>query len=135
MTLYTSDNMNQKRCLNGLMWSMVAAAFLAVFARVYNHFGHGITSIYMSYVFAIPMLLGGAVYLIMVFLPKRLKIRRISFNVYNAGIATLVSASIIKGICEIAGADSEYIKYFWLTGAILCIAAAAIYIIQIVIRR
>ncbi|WP_430839434.1 hypothetical protein [Clostridium nigeriense] len=41
---------------------------------------------------------------------------RISFNIYNSGIAALTVGSLLHGILEIAGTSSEYIMYYSILG-------------------
>jgi prolipoprotein diacylglyceryltransferase len=57
-------------------------------------------------------LIGGALFyfIIYVFTNKisKFKCYRLFFNIYNSGIATLTFGSFIKGILELAGADSIY---------------------------
>ena len=60
---------------------------------------------------------------------------RVASNIYNSGIATLTVGSTINGVCEIAGATSVYINYFYFIGALFAITGMIIYVVGLVIRK
>ena len=70
----------------------------------------------MSLAFLYPLILGGIVYSIMFFVNW---FDKVSYNAYNAGVATITMASILLGVNEIAGADTIYYKYFYIVAFIL----------------
>lgn len=114
--MYTLDT--KKTLKKSIIVYIFITIFCIIFNYIYSIFGHGIKSIYMMYSFIIPLILGVVVFLI---LYKINLYNRISFNLYNAGIATLIIGSILKGIFSIAGTDINYYIYYFITGIILII--------------
>lgn len=55
---------------------------------------------------------------------------RILFNLYNAGIATLTGGSILRGIIDIAGADTTYPVYYFLVGTVIVASGGHMYFYQ-----
>lgn len=78
----------------------------------------------MRFMFLIP-LFGGALPSLII----KSDIPRISFNLWNAGIATLVFGCLVRGIINISGRFTEYDMIYWVIGGILIISAI-IYIIK-----
>lgn len=105
-------------CRRSLPW-LGAAAFCAVFSTVYNQYGHGVHSFFMSFLFLWP-LTGAAWYLL---LPSLFGLHpgRFSVNVMNAGIAAAAAGSLLRGIFEIAGTSSPFVPLFFWVGALLCL--------------
>ena len=95
-----------------------ASIFTLIFAKVYAIFSHGVYSKYMDLMFFYPLIGGAFVYLlILIFMSDIIyKKNRISFNIYNSGIAILTMGSLLHGILEIAGTSSEYIIYYSIIG-------------------
>jgi len=95
-------------------------SFVAIIVNnVYALFGHGVTSAAMIWMFLYP-LLGGTLVMLLIELivPSAVKAPgfRLAFNLYNSGIATLTVASFLRGILEIAGADSPFTLPFYIVG-------------------
>ena len=108
----TSGTKIHRRRLYKVAVAYTLAALLAfVVSRVYNLFGHGITSPFMDWVFLFP-LVGGAVMFgaAALFAPGLAARRgwRPGFNLYSAGIATMAVGSLLRGIFDIAGTASAY---------------------------
>ena len=70
----------------------------------------------MSLAFLYPLILGVGVYVGLFFINW---FDKVSYNAYNAGVATITMASILLGVNEIAGADTIYYNYFYLVAFIL----------------
>jgi len=83
---------------------------------VYNHFGHGVYSPFMTWLFLFPLLFGTAVYMIlfMTGIPRRPSSAAIA--VYGSGIAAVTTGSALTGVFEIAGTSSPYLPVYWITG-------------------
>lgn len=92
---------------------VLTTLFCIVFNYIYSLFSHGVSSPYMSYAFVFSLVLGVAGFT--VFGQLNLD-HQIAFNLYNAGIATLTVGSILRGILDIAGANSTYPVYYFITG-------------------
>ncbi|MBV6449425.1 MAG: hypothetical protein MHPDNHAH_00135 [Anaerolineales bacterium] len=106
---------------------LFATLFCIALNYVYSLFGHGVSSPFMSYAFVFSLVLGVVGFLLL----DRLNLNnRVAFNLYNAGIATLTVGSILRGIIDIAGADTVYPVYYFYVGAILVVAGALTYFYQ-----
>lgn len=92
-----------------------ATVFCLVFSLIYNHFGHGVTSFFMTGLCLWPLL--GFIFS---FLFRFLKNPpgRFSENSINAGIGTLGIASLLKGIFDIAGTASSYVWWIFAIGVL-----------------
>ena len=86
------------------------------FNYIYSLFSHGVSSPFMSYAFVFSLVLGVVGFTVF----GRLNLdNRIAYNLYNAGIATLTVGSILRGIIDIAGADTTYPVYYFFVGTLL----------------
>jgi hypothetical protein len=87
----------------------------AVVNWIYGRYGHGVHSVYMTFMFGYPLLGGTAVYLLWA-LPKAWLPGRFAVNIYNSGIAALTVGSALSGIFDIAGTSSPYQPVFMIAG-------------------
>ena len=94
---------------------------------IYSLFGHGVSSPYMSYAFVFSLVLGIVGFIVFGWLNLE---NRIAFNLYNAGIATLTVGSILRGIIDIAGADTTYPVFYFLVGTVLVAIGGLMYFYQ-----
>ncbi|MCB8975864.1 MAG: hypothetical protein H6657_00355 [Ardenticatenaceae bacterium] len=101
--------------------------FCIVFNTVYSLFGHGVTSPFMSYAYAFSLVLGVGGFILVGQLHLE---NRVAFNLYNAGIATLTVGSLLRGIIDIAGADTIYPVYYFVVGAGLAVVGGLLYVFQ-----
>lgn len=129
-------------------------AFCGIFSIIYNHFSHGIHSVWMSGLAAWPFILGlvPAVLLNRILFPagesqtgdpERKSSGRASEegqgedgeqpapppveilkDVYRFGIAAVTAASCLKGVLEIAGTDSVYPDLLFYAGLAMLIVGA-----------
>lgn len=114
-----TGNEAEKKSFYGMIFGTL---FCILFSSVYNRFGHGIISIYMNGMFFIPLLLGGIPYGIDLFFIKKWGKVKGAMYAYNLGVLTWTMGSMLKGIFQIAGTTSSYVRIYWLMGAILIIA-------------
>ena len=97
-------------------------AFCILFEVVYAHFGHGVCSSYMTFMFLYPCV-GGAALFGLFNLARRHPFPRFSYNAYNSGIATLTVGSSLHGVFDIAGTASSFVPiFFWLGAAFIAVA-------------
>jgi hypothetical protein len=90
--------------------------FCIALSYIYSLFSHGVSSPFMGYAFAFSLVLGVVGFAVF----GRLNLHnRAAFNLYNAGIATLTVGSILRGIIDIAGADTTYPIYYFFVGTVL----------------
>ena len=83
-----------------------------VFSSIYNLFSHGVHSIYMTYAFVIPLLLG---------IIPNLKVK--TNKLYNASVITLIVYSLLKGFLEIYGTTNNLISIYLYISIILLIVS------------
>lgn len=101
--------------------------FCIAFNYIYSLFGHGVSSPFMSYAFVFSLVLGVGGFIAL----GRLNVEnRIAFNLYNAGIATLTIGSLLRGIIDIAGADTIYPVYYFVVGTVLVAVGGLMYFYQ-----
>ena len=104
-----------------LIYALVSA-FLVFFNAVYSLYGHGVHSASMTLMFLYP-LIGGVLgfALLWLFCPAAETVRRfrLLYNLYNAGVATLIIGSMIKGVLDIAGTASPYTAVYFIIGWLL----------------
>lgn len=106
---------------------LFATVFCIGFNAVYALFGHGVSSPFMTYAFVITLVLGVAGFLAL----GRLKLAdRLAFNLYNAGVVTLTVGSLLRGVMDIAGADTNYPVYYFIIGALLLASGGLRYLYQ-----
>lgn len=106
-------------------------AFCILFNYVYSLYAHGVSSYSMTYMFLFPLLGGTFVFGGCYLLKNRVKgLSRLSFNLYNSGIAWLTVGSCVKGVVEIAGYGSDYIKVFFVIGLFFVFLGLSAYTMQ-----
>jgi len=121
---------DRKKPAAGCVYAAVAA-FCIFFNYVYSLYSHGVSSYFMTYMFLFPLLGGSLVFLGLYLLQSRVKApSRLSFNLYNTGIAWLTVGSCLKGVMEIAGYGSQYIKFFFVTGFFFLFIGILAYLAQ-----
>jgi len=106
---------------------LVTTLFLIAFNAIYSLFGHGVSSPYMSYAFAFSLVLGVGGFILLGLLKLK---NRIAYNLCNAGIATLTVGSVLRGVIEIAGADTFYPTIYFLVGSLFVVISGLIYLYQ-----
>ncbi len=123
------DDRSNKICKTLLIYTGITA-FCALFSAVYEHFSHGVYSLYMVFLFLIPFaggILPTCAFLFLRPIPCPGPFAR---NVYNWGIATLSVGCCLRGVLEIYGTDSAYIPYYMYSGLALIAASIIIYAIS-----
>lgn len=92
---------------------------LFIFQMIYSLFAHGVSSSYMKYVFLVPLLVGSGVSLLISLLPKE---NKLTSNLRQMGIATVVVGMILHGVFEIYGTAVGMVSvYFYVGFGILAI--------------
>jgi len=106
------------------------ALFCILFAAVYEHFSHQVYSNYMIYTFMFPLFGGALPFAVIFIFGKKHTPGRLSFNLYNSGIAALTVGSILKGVLEIYGTSNGLISVYWFVGFGLAGIGLLIYIAE-----
>ncbi|MFV0351080.1 MAG: hypothetical protein ACK5JF_02050 [Oscillospiraceae bacterium] len=140
MTLYILATENKKKKKSPLKMAAVfleVALFSVLFDNIYALFGHGVRSGAMSFMFLYPLLGGGVVYLLLgLFIPGVTGKRgyRAFYHLYNFGIALLTVKSLLQGIFEMAGTNSNYLIFYtvfgWLFAAAGIITLLAVFTVK-----
>ena len=106
-----------------------AAVFLGVsiltglFGAIYELFSHEVYSYFMIYAFAFPLLLGTLPYLILSLFGGTRYPNALCRNLYHAGIATLTTGSIMRGVLDIYGTTNSLGNIYWFVGVPLLVVA------------
>ena len=108
------------------------SGFLGLFTFIYYLFSHGVTSPYMTFLFAIPLLAGCGSILLKKLLGAG---NTISRNAYPAGIASLVMACMLQAIFDIAGTSSVFVPPLFVVGVGLLIIGIGSYFYPKVRKR
>lgn len=123
-------DMQRKYLIKAVYVYMAASAFCVIFAGVYEHFSHGVYSLYMILAFLYP-LIGGLVLMGVEIVSHGKRIpRRLSFNLYNSGIATLTVGSIFNGALEIYGTTNRLVTVYRIAGRTFLFAGIICYIVE-----
>ena len=130
MTLFTSDI--KKIYYKTIIIYLCASVLTIIFDRVYAIFAHGVSSYAMSLAFLYPLVLGVVFYAIMFFINWY---NKVSYNLYNAAVATITIGSILLGVNEIAGADTPYYVLYYYIAFILFGMSVIFPVVTLIIRK
>lgn len=126
MILYTSDIKESRgRYASTALCYLAVSVLCIVFSLVYEYFSYGEYSVFMRGMFLLPLLGGVLPAAALQLSGKTASVHRLSFNLWNAGIAVLVSGCLVRGIINISGRFTEYDKWYWISGMCMLAAAAA----------
>ena len=114
MILSTSViNPSKKRLKKTVIFYTLITIFFFVFSRIYEAFSFGETSVHMHYLFAVP-LVGG---IILVILLKALPyFSRISLNLWNSAVAIITAGTLFRGIVNLSGRSTTLDQPYWYVG-------------------
>ena len=87
--------------------------FFFIFSCIYEHFSFGETSVYMHYLFGVP-LIGGMVLLIFQKIIPNLS--RLSLNLWNSAVATIATGVLFRGIVNLSGRSTTMDLPYWYVG-------------------
>lgn len=110
-TLVTKTN--NKRFKNTAVVYTLITVFFFIFSRIYEHFSFGETSVYMHWLFGVP-LIGGVVLLIFQKLIPNLS--RLSLNLWNSAVATIAAGVLFRGIVNLPGRSTTLDLPYWYVG-------------------
>ena len=99
--------------------------FILIFGIIYEMFSHGVVSYYMIFAFLIPLIN----FLInTIFINSKIKINKISKNLFSMSIYTFTFLSIIKGVLDIYGTTNNLIFVYLIVGLILLVTSIILFI-------
>lgn len=89
-------------------------AFLFIFSRIYEGLSYGEVSVFMHYMFC-ATLVGGI--LLLGLLQVKPNLSRITYNLWNSGIATITAGCLLRGIINLSGRSTTLDQPYWYVGA------------------
>lgn len=113
-TLVTKTN-NKRFKKTAVVYTLITVFFF-IFSRIYEHFSFGETSVYMHWLFGVP-LIGGVVLLIFQKLIPNLS--RLSLNLWNSAVATIATGVLFRGIVNLSGRSTTLDLPYWYVGLVL----------------
>lgn len=126
----TSDKKRLSPLNKGIKIYLPITVFCFVFFLVYDRFSHGVRSPYMTYLFAWPLVLGLLPSVLLWLFPRIRRQKRISADLYHAGVAAVTVSSMLRGILEIAGTGSDYQQWLMIAGGVLLLGGIIAYILD-----
>ena len=115
--MYTSVNVLKKH----LVFNLAGTLFLVLFGAVYEMFSHGVFSVFMLYAFAVPLVFGVTLYLVLLFLGKYPD--RVFLNLWNSAIAAFSAGCVFQGVLEIYGTTNSLMIVYPIAGCVLAASA------------
>ena len=113
-TLVTKTN-NKRFKKTAVVYTLITVFFF-IFSRIYEHFSFGETSVYMHWLFGVP-LIGGVVLLIFQQLIPNLS--RLSLHLWNSAVATIAAGVLFRGIVNLSGRSTTLDLPYWYVGLVL----------------
>ena len=110
-TLVTKTN-NKRFKKTAVVYTLITVFFF-IFSRIYEHFSFGETSVYMHWLFGVP-LIGGVVLLIFQKIIPNLS--RLSLNLWNSAVATIATGVLFRGIVNLSGRSTTMDLPYWYVG-------------------
>ncbi len=110
----------------------IAAVSCLVFAVIYAQFSHGVHSMFMTWMFVIPLVCGCVAALVQQALGHQCDLR-LPRQLWGLCAATLTVASCLRGIFEIAGTGSPWLFSYVVVG--MCFALASVVCTAFAIRK
>lgn len=117
----TSVTNPSQRFRRSLITYLALTAFLFLFSRIYESLSYGEVSFFMHYLWTVPLAGGSLLLTLMKFRPN---LSRLSYNLWNSGIATLTAGFLLRGIINLSGRSTTLDQPYWLIGA--CFLALAL---------
>lgn len=100
------------------------SVFVLIFGIIYEMFSHGVISYYMIFAFLIPLIN----FLInIIFISGKIKINKLSKNLFSMSIYSFTFLSIIKGVLDIYGTTNNLILIYLIVGLILLVASIILF--------
>ena len=120
-------NLGKKRFKKTVISYTLITIFFFAFSRIYEAFSFGETSVHMHYLFAVPLVGGIILAILLKVLPY---FSRISLNLWNSAIAIITTGTLLRGIVNLSGRSTTLDVPYWYVG----ISFAALAILSIFIK-
>ena len=115
-----SENPNKKRFKKTVISYTLITIFFFAFSRIYEAFSFGETSVHMHYLFAVPLVGGIILAVLLKVLPY---FSRISLNLWNSAIAIITTGTLFRGIVNLSGRSTTLDAPYWYGGISFAILA------------
>jgi len=109
---------------------LLAAAGCLMFGSIYEHFSHGVYSVFMLGACLIPLTLG-ALPLFIIDKKSAVMPGSLLLQLHACGIATLTVGSIFQGVLEIYGTTNSLSVIYLAAGLLIMAVCAVIYIMGV----
>ena len=113
-------NPNKKLFKNTVISYTLITLFFFTFSRIYEAFSFGETSVHMHNLFAVP-LVGGIILAIL--LKSFPYFSRISLNLWNSAVAIVTTGTLFRGIVNLSGRSTTLDSPYWYVGISFAIIA------------
>ncbi|HFI0148520.1 TPA: hypothetical protein ACGO16_001582 [Streptococcus suis] len=115
MTLSTSvTNQTSGRTARTFITYLATTAFLFIFSRIYESLSYGEVSVFMHYMFCVTLIGGGLLLSLLTIKPN---LSRLTFNLWNSGVATITAGFLLRGIINLSGRSTTLDQPYWYVGA------------------
>lgn len=111
-----------KRLKKTLVGYSLLTIFFFAFSRIYESFSFGETSLHMHYLFAVPLVGGIVLALLLKIMPN---LGRLSLNLWNSAVAVLTAGMLFRGIVNLSGRSTTLDQPYWYAGLAFAIVAVA----------
>ena len=93
---------------------LIISIFLLLFSRIYVSLSYGEYSFFMNTLSLVPLIGGGLLVGLLLVQPN---LSRVSFNLWNSGVAVLTVGFLLRGIINLSGRSTTLDWPYWLIGA------------------
>ena len=126
-------NLGKKRFKKTVISYTLITIFFFAFSRIYEAFSFGETSVHMHYLFAVPLVGGIILAILLKVLPY---FSRISLNLWNSAIAIITTGTLFRGIVNLSGRSTTLDAPYWYVGiAFAVLALLSIFINPIRLKK
>ena len=126
-------NPNKKRFKKTVISYTLITIFFFAFSRIYEAFSFGETSVHMHYLFAVPLVGGIILAILLKVLPY---FSRISLNLWNSAIAIITTGTLFRGIVNLSGRSTTLDAPYWYVGiGFVVLALLSIFINPIRLKK
>ena len=113
-------NLGKKRFKKTVISYTLITIFFFAFSRIYEAFSFGETSVYMHYLFTVPLVGGIILAILLKVLPY---FSRISLNLWNSAVAIITTGTLFRGIVNLSGRSTTLDAPYWYVGISFAILA------------
>ncbi|SUN79573.1 membrane protein [Streptococcus milleri] len=110
-TLVTKTN-NKRFKKTAVVYTLITVFFF-IFSRIYEHFSFGETSVYMHWLFGVPLIGGVGLLIFQKLIPN---LSRLSLNLWNSAVATIAAGVLFRGIVNLSGRSTTLDLPYWYIG-------------------